>query len=178
MLSDVDVERCGQVAAALGQWATQRIGRQRPTPEQTSTKAHAADWVTTVDVAVEEHVRAELGRHFPDHAIIGEELGGDEPADGRPRWYLDPIDGTTNFVHGLPRYSFSLAVADEAGIAVGVVADPSSGEILQAGRDRGATLDGKRVRCSPATTLVGGIVCVELAGYRCWPGLTDLLGQL
>lgn len=162
----------------LGRWAISEVGRRRPEAAGVRTKAHAADWVTSVDVSVERHAREVLAEEFPGHAVVGEELGGEDPADGRPCWYLDPVDGTTNFVHGLPGYSFSLAVADEAGLAAGVVAVPFTGEFFSAVRGQGAWLDGERLACSPAETLVGGMVLFELAGYRIWPGLPELMAGL
>lgn len=162
----------------LGRWAIAEVGRRRPEADGVRTKAHAADWVTAVDLSVERHTREVLAQEFLGHAVVGEELGGEEPDDGRPCWYVDPVDGTTNFVHGLPGYTFSLAVADEAGVAAGVVAVPYTGELFSAVRGQGAWLDGERLACSPAETLVGGIVLFELAGYRIWPGLPGLMARL
>ena len=178
MLDERELGRASELAIGLGRWVIGEVGRRRPTVADLATKAHAADWVTSVDVSVERRAREVLAEEFPDHALVGEEMGGSDPPDGGPRWYIDPIDGTTNFVHGMPGYSFSLAVADEAGLAAGVVAVPFTGELFSAVRGRGAWLDEQRLECSPAKTLVGGIVLVELAGYRIWPGLPEVMARL
>lgn len=178
MLDERELGRASGLVAELGRWVIGEVGRRRPTAAELATKAHAADWVTSVDVSLERRVREVLAKEFPDHVVVGEELGGTDPPDGGPRWYVDPIDGTTNFVHGVPGYSFSLAVADEAGLAAGVVAAPFTGELFSAVRGRGAWLDGQRLECSPAKTLVGGIVLMELAGYRLWPDLAEVMVRL
>ena len=178
MLDGRQQGRASEVAIELGRWVIAEVGRRRPSAADLATKAHAADWVTSIDLSVERRTREVLAEEFPGHAVVGEELGGSDPPDGGPRWYVDPIDGTTNFVHGVPGYSFSLAVADEAGPAAGVVAVPFTGELFSAVRGRGAWLDGRRLACSRAKTLVGGIVLVELAGYRLWPGLPELMARL
>ena len=177
MLGQRELGRASELAIELGRWVIDEVGR-KPASTSPTTKAHAADWVTNVDVSVERRAREVLAEEFPSHAVVGEELGGTDPPLGRPCWYVDPVDGTTNFVHGLPGYSFSLAVADEEGLAAGVVAAPFTGELFWAVRGEGAWLGGQRLQCSPAKTLVGGIVLVELAGYRMWPGLVELMVRL
>lgn len=174
-LDPQEQQLCAEVAANLARWA---MATNRSRPQDVSTKSGPADFVTDLDVAIERHVRDVLGATFPDHAIIGEELGGDEPADDRPRWYVDPIDGTTNFVHGLPGYTFSLAVADDAGLAAGVVGDSSRNELYQAQRGAGTTVNGQPVHVSAATTLTGGALTTELRNCVPWPGLTELMEHL
>jgi myo-inositol-1(or 4)-monophosphatase len=178
VLSEDDLDRAEALCLEVAQWAIARIGRNRPAAADTSTKADLADWVTNVDVAVERHTRERLAHAFANHVVIGEEMGGTEPGDGRPRWYVDPIDGTTNFVHGLPGYTYSLALADDGGLATGVLADPSTGDVFRARRGRGAWRNETRLRCPPTTNLVGGIVTMELANYRLWPGQQDLMAAL
>lgn len=178
VLSERELAHASEVAVELGRLAIKEVGRRRPEPAEVSTKADPADWVSVVDVSLERRAREVLAEEFPLHGVVGEEFGGEEPPGGGPRWYLDPIDGTTNFVHGLPGYSFSLAVADEAGLAAGVVAVPFTGELFSAVRGQGAWLGHQQLACTQATTLVGGIVLVELAGYRIWPGLGELMARL
>lgn len=163
------------VASDLARWAMER---NRSRPEEVSTKSGPSDFVTSTDLAIERHVRDVLEAAFPEHAVIGEELGGAEPGDDRPRWYVDPIDGTTNFVHDLPGYTFSLAVADESGLVAGVVADSSRAELYRARRGGGATLNGRPVQASSATSLTGGAFTTELRNCVPWPGLTDLMERL
>jgi myo-inositol-1(or 4)-monophosphatase len=168
-----------RLAFDLAAYAVTEIAGRHVGAHERSTKADASDWVTIFDVGIERRVRDEISKAFPDHAIVGEELGttGHLPGGGLV-WYVDPIDGTTNFVHGLPWSSFSLALADDEGIVVGVVADPHRREVFSARRGRGAQVNGEATRCQEATDLVGGAVLAELAGVDCWPGFFDMLSAL
>jgi fructose-1,6-bisphosphatase/inositol monophosphatase family enzyme len=144
-----------------------------------ATKAHAADLVTDVDRAVERHVREVLAAEFPAHVVVGEEEGGTARA-GVPCWYLDPVDGTTNYAHGLGWSSFSLALALDETPLVGVVADPWRGEVWSA---RAATLDGVPLRLDDAppeqgTALAGTLVLTEWAAHVPFPGQPELLADL
>ncbi|MEQ4206116.1 inositol monophosphatase [Actinopolymorpha sp. B17G11] len=163
-------------ALELAEWASQRIVRGRPTA--VTTKAHDADLVTETDREIERHVRAVIEARFPDHAVVGEEYGG-EPADGGgPTWYVDPVDGTTNYASGLPWCSFSLALADGAGPVVGVVADPFRNEVFSATRGGPATCNGVPLRCRDVSSLAGEVVVTEWASYRPWPGMDVMLERL
>ena len=178
MLSEAELDACAALADELAAFAAARIVAERPRADQIATKANAADWVTETDLAVERHVRAAVQERFPGHGMIGEEYGASEAERPAATWYVDPVDGTTNFVHALPWSSFSLAVADEAGAAVGVVVDPYRRETISAVRGRGARIGGAPVRCSPAETLTGGIVLTEMLAQSLWDGLPELLGGL
>ena len=110
---------CEELAMALADYSVTEIRGRRVLAEERSTKAGPSDWVTVVDIGIEHHVRQELLAAFPGHTIVGEELGGIANfAAGTPLWYVDPVDGTTNFVHGLPWSSFSLALADDEGLVL------------------------------------------------------------
>ncbi len=106
-----------------------------------------ADLVTAVDEAAERAVIALLRTHFPDDGIVAEESASAAIERGR-RWIVDPIDGTTNFVHGHPFTCVSIAFADDAGLAVGVVHAPLLGEVFHAVRGGGAFLDDRPIRVS------------------------------
>lgn len=178
MLSDAELDACEALLDELAAFAIERIPAERPRPDQIATKTSAADWVTETDLAVERHVRVAVLERFPGHRVVGEEYGesgADEPA---ATWYVDPVDGTTNFVHGLPWSSFSLVVVDGEGPAAGVVADPYRREALTAVRGRGARTGGAPLRCAGATTLTGGIVLTELQGQALWPGTGALMAAL
>ncbi len=141
------------------------------------TKAHAADLVTDVDRQVEQFVRGQVRVAFPTHGFTGEEYGvapGDEY-----HWYLDPVDGTTNLVNGVPWTSMSLCLTRGGRPIVGVVADPWRGEVLEARAGRGAVVrDRSLVLLDDARSLVGGVVGTELDGHRPWPGFADFLEAL
>ncbi|MEO6954218.1 MAG: inositol monophosphatase family protein [Polyangia bacterium] len=100
-------------------------------------KQSPGDLVTEFDIAVERVIVERLRAAFPDDAIIGEE---GTQVDGARRWYVDPIDGTTNFAHGLPFFGISIGLVDEAGPAVGVVVAPALGWRFFAQRGGGAWL--------------------------------------
>jgi len=104
------------------------------------------DLVTAADLAVEQAIRDRLARYFPDHAVLGEETAPSAPAgSSRYRWIVDPIDGTTNFAHGVPLFCVSIALEVGGRIDVGVVYAPVSGELFTAERGEGARLNGTRL---------------------------------
>ena len=146
-----------------------------------STKAHPGDLVTEVDVAVERHVREVIGAKFPDHNFVGEEMGG-EAQNGVPCWYLDPVDGTTNFANHIPWTSFSLALAIDHVPYVAVVSEPWRGDVFEAIAGHGARLNGVALSLPAAgesgDPLNGRVVSTELAGQLPWPGMIELLGAL
>lgn len=115
-------------------------------------KSNASDLVTEADRLCEKVIRETLTQAFPDHGIVGEE-GGEERTDSRYRWIVDPIDGTTNYAHGVPLYAVSIALADEQGPLVGVIYNSAMDELFTAERGRGAFLNGQRLRVSEAATL-------------------------
>ena len=175
MTLDRSAEQYLFFAEELGLWAIDRIASHRATG--TSTKSGPADLLTETDLAVEEHVREQIRFWFPDHGIVGEELGATGPQGGHV-WYIDPVDGTTNYAHGLPWASFSLAVADAQGPVAGVVADPFRGELFSARRGQGARRNGVPIRCAGTASLEGGVLLTEWAGHLPWEGMTEMLVAL
>ncbi len=103
------------------------------------------DMVTDIDRQVEAALRSGLERHFPGDTILGEEGGGAESRSGRT-WYVDPLDGTTNFVHGYPFYSVSIGCADPENLLLGAVYAPYLDELYLAIRECGATLERPRAQ--------------------------------
>jgi myo-inositol-1(or 4)-monophosphatase len=163
-------------ALELADWAMRRIVAVRPT--SVDTKAHGADLVTETDREIERHVRDILGKRHPDHAVVGEEFGGDPAAADVPTWYVDPVDGTTNYASGLPWCSFSLALALGDEPVLGVVADPFRGDVLSALADGPALSNGEPVRCRDTTSLSGEVLVTEWASHRPWPGMAEMLERL
>ena len=118
----------------------------------------AIDLVTDVDIAIEREFRARIAERFPDHAILGEEMGGSPGVPEGPCWVFDPIDGTTNFAHGLPIFCSSVAL-EIAGVAqVAAVYDPSRRELFTAERGVGAWLNGQPIQVSAASTLLESLL--------------------
>ena len=111
--------------------------------------------MTEVDVAIERAFRAHVAEAWPGHRVLGEEFGASEAEGGESRhwWIFDPIDGTTNFAHGLPIFCASLALEIDGVLAVGAVYDPMRDELFTAERGRGAWLNGRRLSVSAAETL-------------------------
>jgi myo-inositol-1(or 4)-monophosphatase len=121
-------------------------------PSQVQQKKSAVDLVTDADLEAERVAVARLREAFPDHTIVAEET----LAQVEPRgycWYVDPLDGTTNFAHRYPHFAVSIALAHEGELVVGVVFDPLREELFAASRGRGATLNGQTIRVSDTPTL-------------------------
>src|SRR3954451_24947414 len=91
-------------------------------------KKGTIDLVTEVDVAIERMFRAMIAERFPDHQVLAEEFGGSAPVPAGPCWVFDPIDGTTNYAHGLPIFCASLALEIDGIAQVGAVYDPNRQE--------------------------------------------------
>lgn len=158
------------LACELGRWAIAQTKSHRVTT--VSIKSDPADLVTELDRSIERHVREQVQRRFPDHAFVGEEYGGHAVA-GRPTWYLDPVDGTTNLANGIPWTAFSLAVAIDDRPLAGVVADPWRQVLFDAIAGAGARRNGVALTLRAGASLAGGAVGSELAGHRAWPGMLE-----
>ena len=116
------------------------------------------DLVTEVDVAVERMFRALIAERFPDHQVLAEEMGGAAAAPAGPCWVFDPIDGTTNFAHGLPIFCSSLALEIDGVAEVAAIYDPTRKELFTAERGGGAFLNGTPLRVSSAARLVDAML--------------------
>jgi myo-inositol-1(or 4)-monophosphatase len=110
------------------------------------------DLVTQADQRSEEAIVARLHSRFPRHAIVAEEGGGRE-SDSRWRWFVDPLDGTTNFAHGYPCFCVSIGLEEEGDLLVGVIYQPVSDELFTAVKGRGAYLNHKRIQVSQVDRL-------------------------
>lgn len=115
-----------------------------------------ADLVTAADRASETLIRERVAKEFPSHDVLGEEQGLNDRG-GEYRWYVDPLDGTTNFAHGYPVFCVSMALEHRSGSEgtriAGVVYDPTRDELFTAEAGRGAQLNGKAIRVSKAAQL-------------------------
>jgi myo-inositol-1(or 4)-monophosphatase len=115
------------------------------------------DLVTEADRASERLVVERLRSHFPSHSIVAEE-GGGHTGTSEYRWYVDPLDGTTNFAHGFPIYNVTLALERNGEMQVGVVFDPTRQEMFSAERGAGSYLNNRRMRVSSAKRLEDSLV--------------------
>ena len=110
------------------------------------------DFVTIVDRRAEEAIVRLIRGRFPDHAVIAEESPPSGGSSGY-RWYIDPLDGTTNYIHGYPLFCVSVGLADPQGMRAGAVFDPLRNEMFTATRGGGAFLNGEPIRVSPVEKL-------------------------
>jgi myo-inositol-1(or 4)-monophosphatase len=117
-----------------------------------ATKSSPTDVVTAADTALEGLIRARLADLRPGDPVVGEERGG-AAAEGRVTWVVDPIDGTVNFLYGLPWYAVSLAATRDGVSLAGAVAEPAAGRLWSASHGGGATCDGRPLRASAATDI-------------------------
>src|SRR3954454_5043923 len=124
-------------------------------------KKGAIDLVTEIDLEVERGFRALIGERFPDHVVLGEEFSDARDLDAAPDycWVFDPVDGTTNYAHGLPIFCSSLALEIAGVPSVAAIYDPSRRELYTAERGRGAWLNGAPLRVSSANTLIDSLLC-------------------
>ncbi|PCE67934.1 inositol-1-monophosphatase [Salinivibrio sp. YCSC6] len=116
------------------------------------------DFVTNVDKGAEQIIIDIIKKSYPDHTIVGEESGVAEGKDSDYQWIIDPLDGTTNFVNGLPHFSVSIAVRIKGRTEIGCVYDPMRNELFTAQRGAGAQLNNKRIRTGSAKDLNGTIL--------------------
>ncbi|MEO1035725.1 MAG: inositol monophosphatase family protein [Pseudomonadota bacterium] len=114
------------------------------------------DWVSEADVAAEQAIIEHIHKHYPDHAILGEESGSIGESDHI--WIIDPLDGTTNFLHGFPVFCVSIGIEVRGRLEHGVVYDPNRGELFTASRGAGAQLDGRRIRVSASRRIDDALV--------------------
>jgi myo-inositol-1(or 4)-monophosphatase len=110
-----------------------------------------SDFVTEVDRAAEQAIVDILLKAYPDHAILAEESGAS--GDSEYTWIIDPLDGTTNFIHGFPQYAVSIALRHREHVTQAVVYDPTRNELFTATRGRGAFVNERRMRVSRRTKL-------------------------
>lgn len=151
-------------AAKAGEWIKSKLG----TVKELNTKYSSQDLVTEVDKGAEQMIRKLILTHFPDHAILGEE--GVEPGpqasshalkeslEEEYLWIVDPVDGTTNYVHGYPFYAVSIALAHKGEVIVGVIYDPSRDELFVAEKGKGAYVHGKPTAVSSENTLATSLL--------------------
>jgi myo-inositol-1(or 4)-monophosphatase len=118
----------------------------------------ANDFVSEVDRASEKEIIYHLSKAYPEHAFLGEEGGLSGNADSEYRWIIDPLDGTTNFIRGIPHFAVSIACEFRGKMEHAVVLDPVRREEFVASRGRGAQLNGRRIRVSKLASLDGALL--------------------
>jgi myo-inositol-1(or 4)-monophosphatase len=134
------------------------------------------DFVTEVDHAAEREIIGIIRRHYPQHAFLAEESGRTGEHD--TLWIIDPLDGTTNFLHGFPVFAVSIACQVRGRLEHAVVYDPMRQELFTASRGAGAHLDNHRMRVSKARTLEGALIATGFPYRANTRYLDDYLGML
>lgn len=151
-------------AAKAGEWIKSKLGNY----QTLKTKVSSQDLVTEVDKGAEKLIKSLILTHFPDHEFLGEESTGigasaaatavEAVKESEYVWIVDPIDGTTNFVHGLPLFSVSIALAHKGEIIVGVIYDPSRDELFVAEKGKGAYVHGVPMHVSKEEQLSDSLI--------------------
>lgn len=111
------------------------------------------DYVSQADQKAEEIILRELSRARPTYGVLAEESGESKGSDGQHRWIIDPLDGTTNFLHGIPLFSVSIALERQGEVVAGVIYNPAMDELYTAERGNGAFLNDRRMRVAARRTL-------------------------
>ncbi|MSO19930.1 MAG: inositol monophosphatase [Acidobacteria bacterium] len=127
------------------------------------------DIVTEADRTSEKYIISQLREKFPEHSVIAEEGGGYERASGYAAgytWYIDPLDGTTNFAHSFPVFAVSMGLKKDDEMVLGVVYDPTRNEMFAAEKGQGATLNGKPMRVSSIARLAEALVATGFPSQR------------
>jgi len=142
------------------------------------TRKRHNDFVTEVDKAAEEAIIEVLHRAYPDHAILAEESGATTGSQGESEytWIIDPLDGTTNFIHGFPQYAVSIALRHKGVLTQAVIFDPTKNELFTGTRGRGAYLDDRRIRVSKRTQLAETLIGTGFP-FRDFETLDEYIGM-
>jgi len=162
-----------------------RVGREagellqkRPTTFEVSTKSTAIDVVTQMDSQSETHIVSEILKARPDDGIIGEE-GSERTSKSGITWVIDPLDGTVNYLYGLPGWNVSIAAKDSAGVVVGVVVAPTINSTWYASRGGGAFLNEQPITCNDGVELNRALIATGFAyDLDARPAQLDQLSEL
>jgi myo-inositol-1(or 4)-monophosphatase len=153
-----------EAAIEIAQEAGKILREEFDRPAQISYKGDV-DLVTQADKRSEQAIVSRLNEYFPEHSVAAEEGSGHE-SESEFRWHVDPLDGTTNFAHGYPCFSVSIALAQRGALLVGVVYNPFYDELFAAARGGGATLNGKRIFVSAVNSLSTSLLCTGFPVHK------------
>jgi len=123
------------------------------------------NFVTAADHRAEAILHEELAKARPDYGFLGEEGGAREGTDKAHRWIVDPLDGTTNFLHGIPHFAISIALERNGAVVAGLIYNPANDEMFIAERGKGAFLNDKRIRVAARERLADAVVACGLPHY-------------
>ncbi len=163
LLEDPELAEILDLARSLARGAGALQRDRYESDFQIGTKSAAIDLVTEVDRACEQLIVEGIQTARPEDAILAEEGHGDDTPDALTRWIIDPLDGTTNFAHGFPRFCVSIGVERQGERAVGVVYDPLLDECFEAVRGAGAWLGERRLQVTRESQLGRALVATGFA---------------
>ncbi len=143
-----------EAAKEAGKFLKYSIGRVRNIQVK---KGEERNLVSEIDKISEEKIIGIIRRHYPNHAILAEESGSSDTSS-EYKWIIDPLDGTTNFLHGLPIYCVTIAVERKGEVVAGVVYDPNLDELFTSEKGSGAYLNGKRISVSKTEDLIQSLL--------------------
>jgi myo-inositol-1(or 4)-monophosphatase len=156
-----ELEAAVSAARAAGDLLCKQFGAVRQVRHKGPT-----DLVSEMDHQAQELIASTLGKSFPTYGLVGEE-GDEQPASDGPRWLVDPIDGTVNYIRGYPLFAVSIALERDAEIALGVVYNPILDELFIGEKDKGATLNGRSI-CVSTTASLSQSVLASGFPYDVW----------
>lgn len=169
IVDDTLLDELAGIARRAADAAVELIHTRRPASFGVDAKSTATDLVTEMDTASERLIRSIIAEARPGDVVVGEEGGSIGPGGGAPAegsgvtWWVDPIDGTTNYVYDHPGYNVSIAAGIGERVLVGVVADPTHGRTYHAVAGRGAHCDGRRLQLGPAAPITQTLVATGFA---------------
>jgi myo-inositol-1(or 4)-monophosphatase len=135
------------------------------------------DFVSEIDREAERVIVETIRRAYPDHAILAEESGSGGGSSEEYQWIVDPLDGTTNYLHGFPAFSVSIAMVERGRLAHGVIYDPLREEMYMASRGQGALLNDRRIRVGQCRNLKNALIGTGFP-FREYTDLEPFLGML
>jgi myo-inositol-1(or 4)-monophosphatase len=174
MASPSTASELEQIAAGTARKAAGVVIAGYGTPREVGLKSSPTDVVTQTDLRAEELVRRLLHEATPDAGVLGEE-GGTTAPEARLQWVIDPLDGTINFLYGVPLFAVSIAAAIDGEIVAGAVVDVLRDEMFSAHRGGGARRDGERIAVSSCSSLPEALVTT---GFSYRAELRDLQGEV
>ncbi len=155
------IHDAGSIARSAGELILTLSSKER----QISYKS-GRDMVTEVDQASEHYIVSEIHRLYPEHEILAEEGSGSSSHTSPYKWIIDPLDGTTNFVHGLPIFAVSIGIQFEDELFVAAVYDPHRQELFTAGRGQGAFLNGESIFVSQTHELSKSLLATGFSYFN------------
>eukprot|EP00009_Paramoeba_aestuarina_P000201 CAMPEP_0201510098 /NCGR_PEP_ID=MMETSP0161_2-20130828/2934_1 /ASSEMBLY_ACC=CAM_ASM_000251 /TAXON_ID=180227 /ORGANISM="Neoparamoeba aestuarina, Strain SoJaBio B1-5/56/2" /LENGTH=278 /DNA_ID=CAMNT_0047905227 /DNA_START=23 /DNA_END=862 /DNA_ORIENTATION=- len=178
-LSEEQVKECMEYAVELAKIAGEKVKKAYGANSLQIDFKGEIDLVTSVDKEVETLIQGSLKEKYPDHLFLGEEsaseAGGTYSLSDAPTWVIDPIDGTTNFVHGLPFVSISIALVEKKKTVCGVILNPILNDLFTSQRGKGAFLNGNQIKVAQNETLNKAVISTNSGYDRTEAGIDFML---